>query len=180
MYKRQALLVAIQAFEGAIVLVSHDRNMVSVLCDELLLVNDGQVRPFDGDLDDYAQWLRQWRTEKARAVTAAGRAAVAAPVAAAVMPSPEQAPVSVARKVVRSADVRALQQALAKAEARVATHQQRLGEIAASLADSAVYEPGQADALQRLLTEQATLQAALEEDEARWLALGEELDALTG
>ncbi|PRD38396.1 UNVERIFIED_CONTAM: yheS [Trichonephila clavipes] len=177
---RHALLVAIQAFEGAIVLVSHDRNMVSVLCDELLLVNDGQVRPFDGDLDDYAQWLRQWRTEKARAVTAAGRAAVAAPVAAAVMPPPEQAPVSAARKVVRSADVRALQQALAKAEVRVATHQQHLDEIAASLADSAVYESGQADVLRRLLTEQATLQAALEEDEARWLALGEELDALTG
>ena len=174
---RHALLVAVQAFEGAVVLVSHDRNMVSVICDELWLVNGGEVRKFDGDLDDYAKWLRQWRADNARAgVTAAARVKAAAPVAE-VAPA-VSAPV--AKKVVRSADVRALQQAVAKAEAAMQKSQARLAELTAALADPAIYGADHQARLQQLLAEQKQVQAALDEDESRWLALGEELEALTG
>jgi len=54
---RQALAVALQEYEGAVVLVSHDRHLLRVVADELLLVHDGSLAPFDGDLEDYARWL---------------------------------------------------------------------------------------------------------------------------
>ncbi len=184
---RHALLVAVQAFEGAVVLVSHDRNMVSVICDELWLVNDGVVRKFDGDLDDYAKWLRVWRADKAReAVTAAARArdsaaaetkAVPVAVAEVVVPAPVAAPV--AKKVVRSADVRAVQQSLTKVEAAVASAQARLVELSETLVDPALYGSDQQARLQTLLAEQKQVQATLDADEARWLELGEQLEELT-
>src|ERR1700733_11308272 len=54
---RQALAVALQEYEGAVVLVSHDRHLLRVVADELLLVHAGRVTAFDGDLEDYARWL---------------------------------------------------------------------------------------------------------------------------
>ena len=54
---RQALAVALQEFEGALVLVSHDRHLLNTVADEFRLVADGRALPFDGDLEDYARWL---------------------------------------------------------------------------------------------------------------------------
>jgi len=62
---RHALLVALQEFPGAVVVVSHDRTLLRGACDSFLLVANGSVTPFDGDLDDYATWLA--RNGKARA-----------------------------------------------------------------------------------------------------------------
>ena len=175
---RHALLVAVQAFEGAVVLVSHDRNMVSVICDELWLVNDGAVVRFDGDLDDYTRWLRQWRADRAReAVTAAVRLREEAPAVTEAVQAP---PVAATKKVVRSADLRAVQQSLLKVESAVAESQARLAELAEALADPALYAGDQQLRLQAHLDEQKRLQAGLEENEARWLALSEQLEAMTG
>src|SRR5690606_12469713 len=52
---REALAEALQEFTGAVVLVAHDRGLLRAVCDEYLLVRDGRVRRFDGDLDDYAR-----------------------------------------------------------------------------------------------------------------------------
>src|ERR1700693_498183 len=54
---RQALAVALQDYEGAVVLVSHDRHLLRTVADEFRLVADGRAQPFDGDLEDYARWL---------------------------------------------------------------------------------------------------------------------------
>ena len=54
---RQALAVALQDYEGAVIVVSHDRHLLRVVADQLLLVDQGLLREFDGDLDDYARWL---------------------------------------------------------------------------------------------------------------------------
>ena len=54
---RQALSVALQDYEGAVVLVSHDRHLLRTVADEFRLVADGRAQPFDGDLEDYARWL---------------------------------------------------------------------------------------------------------------------------
>jgi len=56
---RHALSMALQSFEGAMILISHDRHLLRTVCDELLLVADGKVQAFDGDLDAYATWLIQ-------------------------------------------------------------------------------------------------------------------------
>ncbi len=55
---REALTSALQEFQGAIVLVSHDRFLIEAVCDQLMLVHQGQLDLFDGDLDDYAKWLK--------------------------------------------------------------------------------------------------------------------------
>ena len=60
---RQALTIALQGFEGAVVLVSHDRELIANVCDELFLVHDGQVDEFDGDISDYGKWLSDKRKE---------------------------------------------------------------------------------------------------------------------
>ena len=62
---RHALTVALQAFEGAMVVVSHDRHLLRTTTDDLYLVHDQKVEPFVGDLDDYHKWLSdQQRVEK--------------------------------------------------------------------------------------------------------------------
>ena len=58
---RDALLLSLQEFLGAVVLVSHDRGLLGGVCDEFLRVRDGEVETFDGDLDDYAHWLATTR-----------------------------------------------------------------------------------------------------------------------
>src|SRR5699024_843658 len=60
---RQALTIALQGFEGAVVLVSHDRELIANVCYELFLVHDGQVDEFDGDITDYGKWLSDKRKE---------------------------------------------------------------------------------------------------------------------
>lgn len=63
---REALAMALQAFEGAVILVSHDRHLLASTVDEFWLVADGKVQPFDGDLDDYALWLKQRTADAAQ------------------------------------------------------------------------------------------------------------------
>ncbi len=60
---RHALTMALQDYEGAVVLVSHERQLIASVCDDLLLVHAGQCTEFEGDLQDYAQWLRQARAD---------------------------------------------------------------------------------------------------------------------
>jgi ATP-binding cassette subfamily F protein 3 len=74
---RHALLVALQDFGGAVVVVSHDRTLLRSACDSFLLVANGAVAPFDGDLDDYAAWLA--KNSKPRTATETSAAGMAAP-----------------------------------------------------------------------------------------------------
>src|SRR5690606_2214379 len=78
---REALAEALSDFEGAIVLVSHDRHLIGLVSDTFWRVSDGVVRPFDGDLDEYAAWLRSRPAgDQARAQAAAKPEAVPEPV----------------------------------------------------------------------------------------------------
>lgn len=61
---RQALTIALQGFEGAVVLVSHDRELIANVCDELYLVHDGIIDEFDGDISDYGKWLAEKRKQE--------------------------------------------------------------------------------------------------------------------
>ena len=90
---REALAEALSIFEGAIVLVSHDRHLIGLVCDTFWRVADGVAQPFDGDLDEYATWLRSRdnsgdaRTQKANAAAKLTAAAVAA-VSVVAAPTP--------------------------------------------------------------------------------------------
>ncbi|PKO55142.1 MAG: ABC transporter, partial [Betaproteobacteria bacterium HGW-Betaproteobacteria-21] len=92
---REALAMALNEFEGTVMLVSHDRSLLRSVCDEFWLVSHGGIEPFDGDLDDYQRYLldeakRAREALKESLKTPAKEAApVAAPVKAAAKPSPE-------------------------------------------------------------------------------------------
>ena len=150
---REALAEALSDFPGAIVLVSHDRHLIGLVSDTFWRVADGVVIPFDGDLDEYAAWLR------ARGNAGELRAPTATPVAAAPAPAADPA------KPKAKANPHKLQ----KAEARVAELEQSLSDIDAALADPATYADATkaADLGQR----QAALREALEQAEGDLLAL---------
>ena len=163
---RHALTLAIQEYQGALVIVSHERHLLKACCDEFLLVADGEARNFDGDLDDYAQWLREWRAaqdpkkEPRKDPKKDVKKAAAEPV-----------PVAPPQK--KPAGSRDQQKALAKLENQLSAVQDRLVELDELLGDAALYEPARKDDLARLLAEKAGQDAELAMLEEKWLALSE-------
>ena len=161
---RHALSEALQEYEGALVLVSHDRHLLRVTADTLLLVDGGAVAPFPGDLDDYPAWLaaRDPDREGAR-------------------PTPEAREASDRRDQRRqSAEVRRtlqpLRTRLQTLERRLETLGTRRAELAAALADPALYDPAAKPRLLALMDEDQRVGAELETVETEWLEVGEELE----
>src|SRR6218665_3180762 len=89
---REALSMALNEFEGTVMLVSHDRALLREVCDEFWLVTKGEVGPFDGDLDDYQRWLLDQGKEAAKAAKEAAKKASKLPAAAAMGAAPVTAP----------------------------------------------------------------------------------------
>ena len=153
---REALAEALSDFDGAIVLVSHDRHLIGLVCDRFVRVADGRVEAFDGDLDEYAAWLRSRPGSESAKAEKPARPPVAAPVpAAAAKPASRTNP-----------------HKLAKAEARVAELEAQLAGIEAALADPAVYAGGGSRASE-LGREQGRLREQLSAAEAELLSLYE-------
>ena len=150
---REALAEALSDFDGAIVMVSHDRHLIGLVSDQYWRVHDGIVEPFDGDLDDYAAWLRT-RPGADNPKTPAPKAApvVAAPVAAS---APAKSKVNPHK--------------LQKAEERVARLEAKLADCEAQMADPAVY--ADAGKVADLGRQQLQLRGELEVAEAELLAL---------
>jgi ATP-binding cassette, subfamily F, member 3 len=173
---RHALTMAIQEYQGALVIVSHERHLLKACCDEFLLVADGRAQTFEGDLDDYADWLRQWRVaQEAKAASAKpdGKKAArteAKPVAV------EKAPEVAAQKkgVAINKDA---QKAFAKAEKQLAELQQRLKVLESALADNGIYETARKAELDKVLAEKADVEARLPVVEEEWLRLSEMLES---
>ena len=151
---REALAEALADFPGAIVLVSHDRHLIGLVCETFWRVADGHVEQFDGDLDEYAAWLRA-RGNEPKAVKAA---------AAAVPPKPAPAP--------RAVDPGAARR-LKKVESSLAETQAALERIEAQLADPAVYGEDGGIEVGQLTQRQSELAAEKDRLEAEWLALYE-------
>ncbi|OHE84426.1 MAG: ABC transporter ATP-binding protein [Lysobacterales bacterium RIFOXYA1_FULL_69_10] len=154
---REALAEALSDFDGAIVLVSHDRHLIGLVCDTFWRVADGQALPFDGDLDEYASWLR---TRDSSNDGKPAKAAAPAPAAAAkpAQPAPPRRKANPVK--------------VAAAESRVATLEAQLAEVEAALGEPAAYAGGGERAAE-LGREQARLRAELDDAEAALLALYE-------
>jgi ATP-binding cassette subfamily F protein 3 len=170
---REALSMALNEFEGTVLLVSHDRALLRAVCDEFWLVGGGKVGPFDGDLDDYQRYLldeSKRLREQARAETAA--IAAAPPPAPAASPQ-QQRKLDAATRQQLAARTRPLKKELAQAETRMADLQaekaQLEQQLATPLAPAEIAEAGR-----RL--KQAS--QALDEVEERWLALSGEIEAI--
>jgi ATP-binding cassette subfamily F protein 3 len=183
---REALSMALNEFEGTVMLVSHDRALLREVCDEFWLVSEGAIKPFDGDLDDYQRWLLDNAREMAKAAKDAGRGAAKAvtPAAAVVDSPPPAAPA--ARKEDRKAAADARQQRLEQLKPLRKEFNRidnRLGvlfaerdQIEAGFTEQAAQPAQLAEAGKRL----KRLNEEIEQLEARWLELSTEIDALSG
>jgi ATP-binding cassette, subfamily F, member 3 len=170
---RDALSFALQDFTGGVIVVSHDRSLLRATCDQFVMVADGQVREFDGDLDDYAQWLNQQRlAHKNQLKTDALQAKQEAPSGAmtyAEQKAERQARITARRPIVKAIEV--AEQKLAKLQ----TEKTQLDEKAA---DNSLYEVSRRDELQTLLKRQAAVNGEIETLEMEWLELHAQLEAL--
>ena len=127
---REALAEALSDFDGAIVMVSHDRHLIGLVCDTYWRVADGVVEPFAGDLDEYAAWLRS----RPAAQGTRQRMAEAAP-APTPTPAPPQAAVATPAKKVNPVKLAAAEKQVAALEAEVAELDRQLADPA-HLADA--------------------------------------------
>jgi ATP-binding cassette subfamily F protein 3 len=163
---RLALTMALQEFSGAVLVVSHDRHLLKSTTDNFFLVADGKVEEFDGDLEDYARWLVEYRQRNAP-----------------VSNTPVN-PDKTDKKAQRQAAA-ALRQQLAphkreadKLEAELGKLHEKLAKIDASLGDSDIYEPARKNDLRDLLAEQAKLKVREAELEEAWMEALELLESM--
>ncbi|EIM04334.1 ATP-binding cassette domain-containing protein [Rhodanobacter denitrificans] len=162
---REALADALADFDGALVLVSHDRHLLGMVCDSFWRVADGEVAPFDGDLDDYARWLKTRSTASKK---------TAKPVVAKMAEvSPEQRRRQAAAQ---RENEKAARQRVKKIETRTAGIDTELAALEAGLADPATYN-GPTSEMMRLGQRQTELRHEKEALETEWLALVEQLEA---
>ena len=186
---REALSMALNEYEGTVMLVSHDRALLREVCDEFWLVTGGQVQPFDGDLDDYQKWLleqskemaRRAREEdraaqgQARATSQAAAVAAAAPAPAAAAPvSRDDRKAQSAARLKQAERLKPLkkrqqhaEQALERAQAEHAALLEAMGQATLSPAERA--EQG------RRLKD---LDERIETLEMEWLEIGEQIEAM--
>jgi ATP-binding cassette subfamily F protein 3 len=177
---REALTVALAQFEGTLVLVSHDRHLLRATTDQFLIVADGRLQAFDGDLDDYRDWLFQTKLAEPEetvplpakvplpARPAAARPAVADRRGQKRKEAAERQRISAARKPLESR-LKRLDEQMAKLNARKSA-------LESQLADPAIYGEAQKEALKAMLLDQAYVARELAELEAEWLALQEQLE----
>ncbi|MBV8502801.1 MAG: ATP-binding cassette domain-containing protein [Paucibacter sp.] len=181
---REALSMALNEFEGTVMLVSHDRALLREVCDEFWLVTAGGVGPFDGDLDDYQRWLLDQSKEAAKQAKEAAKAALKSPgpapaPATVAAPVPPPAPV-VDRKASGQArqrlaeQTRPLRKEMDSIDVRLNKLADERSTIEAKLAAPGT-SPGEiVEGGKRLKAIHAELEAA----ELRWLELSATIDAI--
>ena len=171
---REALAEALQDYDGALIVVAHDRHLLRATTDTLWLVADGRVAPFDGDLDDYRDWVLGLRSRGA---------AAEGPVAGGAEATPD-----------RRAQKRAEAEARQKSYARRRPLAERLGKVETAIADlarekkdiedwlslPAAYADEYREALKEKVARQGDLTWQLARLETEWLELSEALEGLAG
>ena len=151
---RRALLDALNDYEGAVILITHDRSLMELVADRLWLADAGAIRPFDGDLEDYAKYV----LDRARAAGSPKQAAAPPPPVA-----PKQSASTLRHKLEKA------EQTLTKAT----TH---LAEIDAQLADPKTYAlPMKVSDLRK---KRAAAETALAKAEADWMAAAEAIEGV--
>ncbi|PPK73436.1 ATP-binding cassette subfamily F protein 3 [Methylobacter tundripaludum] len=161
---RHALSVALQDYEGAIVVVSHDRHLLRSVTDQLLLVSGGKVQPFDGDLDDYRMWLTEQKKGEEKTVVDSAQ--------------------TVSRKDQRKLDAerrlkhKPLFDALKKAEIAVEKYHNEQRQLEHQLADPAIYAESEKEQLKKLMERKVKVDKALDDAEAAWMEAEEKIEAV--
>lgn len=161
---RQALVMALQDFGGAIILIAHDRFLLESCVDEFFLVANGQVSDFSGDIDDYQNWLND---DKKQAVSGNKNATDNKGV------DKKQLRQQQAELRKKSAPLR---KEADKLEKKIHQWQDELTQIEALLSDSDIYQSERKSELTIQLKLQASLKEKIEDNEMHWLELAEEIE----
>ena len=177
---RQALTMALQNFDGASVVVSHDRHLLRNTVDQFWLVSDGAVQEYDGDLEDYERWLAERRKDddeppKREVVEQAAENKVATGATA----------LTADERKARKRQEAELRQKLSpwrkkqgNLEARMEQLQQELAGVEQQLSDPAIYDDSAKVKLKELLAQQTGLKRELDDVEAEWLEVSETVENL--
>ena len=168
---RQALTLALQTFEGAMVIVSHDRYLLRATTDDLYLVHDRQVAPFDGDLNDYYKWLTEQQKAERKELQASA-------------PEKSTDNSAAARKEQKrkEAEFRKLTAPIRKNLTKLEQKMDKLGQILSDtetqLSNTELYQAENKAKLNEVLSQQATAKSELEEVEMEWMAEQETLEQM--
>lgn len=166
---RHALTVALQSFEGALLIVSHDRHLIRSVTDNLYLVANGKADEFKGDLEDYAQWLADFRGQQKQGDSKDG--------------GELEQKVDKKAERQRAAELRKqlspLKKLADRAEKSMDKKQQEKDNIEKQLADPTIYDSENKSKLTTLLKQQGEINQQLEELEMEWMDASEQLESLT-
>lgn len=173
---RLALTLALQAFEGALILVSHDRHLLRNTVDEFVLVADGRIEEFKGDLEDYHRWLAQQRRDEQSREREEAREAPKADASRSL--SAAERKELKRQQAEQRAKLRPLRQAVSKLEQQMETLGNEQSEVENALADTGLYDDSRKDELKTWLQRQAEISRQLETVEADWLEQQDALEAL--
>jgi len=165
---RQALVLALQDFEGAIILIAHDRFLLESCVDEFYLVAHNTVKDFDGDIDDYQQWLNDEKKLTFKNAKANSDNGIVDSGIDKKQQRREQAELrKKAAPLKKQAD---------KFEKKVVLYQTELAEVESVLADPDIYQAENKARLSELIKKQAKLKSEIEENEMQWLDLEEQIE----
>ncbi|VAW46815.1 Bis-ABC ATPase YheS [hydrothermal vent metagenome] len=153
---RDAISFALQSYEGAVILVSHDKHMLNSVIDEMVYIDRGQIHPFDGDLDEYQNFIKA-QIKKAEE---SGQGDEVVPI----------------NKKQNHKANKAAKNRLQKLERMVDDYTQKLVDVTAKLSSEAIYEAENAHDLTLCLNQSNELKIKLDQAEAEWLELSEELE----
>ncbi|OBV40791.1 ATP-binding cassette, subfamily F, member 3 [Janthinobacterium psychrotolerans] len=182
---REALTEALAQFEGTLVVVSHDRHLLRATTDEFIIVADGKLQPFDGDLDDYKDWLFKTKLGKGTDVLpAAGKAnktdfPVVSPVVAAAPAAPVRDKRKEAEERQKTAALRKpIENKIKRQEEQIAKRNAQKAETDAKLGEPTIYDAANKAKLKQLLADQSFFTKDLAQLEAEWLDLQDQLEKL--
>jgi len=190
---REALTMALAQFEGTLVLVSHDRHLLRATTDQFLIVADGKLQPFDGDLDDYRDWLFKTKLAAKNSAAEAAQAAAAKPKAEPKVEQKAPEPVAVAapvgdRREQKRLDAeerqrlaglkKPIESRIKRLEEQIAKCNEKKAVIDARLAAPDIYDAANKEELKKLIADQAYCTKELEQLEEDWLGQQEALEQL--
>ncbi len=159
---RHALSTALQAFDGAVVLISHDRHLLRVCCDKLLLVAQNRAQVYEEDLDTYARWLLQERKN--------------ANDSTAVQQNKPDKKEQRREQALARQKLQPLKNKLKQIERQLEASQTRLAAIETTLAQPEIYESAQAAELKSALSDQVVAKKELEEIELQWMDVADQIE----
>lgn len=163
---RHALTMALQGYQGALVVISHDRHLLRNTVDEFFLVAEGAVREFDGDLNDYQKWLKNYSR-----------------ITEVVEPTVIEAPVDKKLSRQESAEKRKKRDPITKKikqiEAKIEKIQKSISDIEVILSDGNIYTEDNKLQLKDILSKQAKIKKDLLDHEEQWLEFQDQLEMLS-